>query len=214
MHNGMNISNLRKEYKMSALSEAGLPHDPFMLFGRWFGECMAAGVAEPNAMVLASTAGNLPSARVVLLKELAPNGFIFFTNFESRKGRELAVNPYAALVFFWPELERQVRVEGDVARVGEAYSRDYFNSRPYESRISAVISPQSSVIPSREYLDKLHSNFRNEHSGEHIDKPANWGGFVLIPSRLEFWQGRPDRLHDRIVYEKVGDEWKISRLAP
>lgn len=194
--------------------ENDLPADPLAFFRHWFLESIRARVNEPNAMVLATASGNHPSARVVLLKELDTNGFVFFTNYESRKGRELTENPLASLVFFWPELERQVRVEGKVERIGEASSDEYFTSRPYESRVSALISPQSRVVPSREFLESMHADFISNNSGMNINRPANWGGFVLIPDYIEFWQGRHNRLHDRIVYHKKEDVWEISRLAP
>lgn len=212
--NLMNLNEIRREYKRSALMENDLIADPLLFFRQWFQECISAEVNEPNAMVLATVSGSKVSARVVLLKELDAKGFVFFTNYDSRKGSELALNPAASLVFFWPELERQVRVEGIVERISEASSDEYFNSRPYESRVSALISPQSRVIPSREFLEDLHSDFISNNSEKNINRPASWGGFVLIPDYIEFWQGRPNRLHDRIVYLKVGDVWEISRLAP
>jgi len=210
----MNLNDIRREYKKSVLLENDLPADPLAFFRRWFDECIQAGVNEPNAMVLATVAGSRPSARVVLLKKLDSKGFVFFTNYESRKGLEISDNPAASLVFFWPELERQVRVEGLTERISEESSDEYFNSRPYESRVSASVSPQSQVVPSREYLEKQHSDFIKKNIGIDIMRPTNWGGFVLIPDRIEFWQGRPNRLHDRIVYERAGGNWKISRLAP
>jgi pyridoxamine 5'-phosphate oxidase len=210
----MNLNDIRREYKKSLLLENDLPADPLPFFRQWFLESIKAKVNEPNAMVLATVSGSRPSARVVLLKELDAKGFVIFTNYESRKGSELSANPAASLVFFWPELERQVRVEGNVERISEASSDLYFNSRPYESRVSALISPQSRVVPSREFLENLHSDFISNNPDFNINRPANWGGFVLIPDRIEFWQGRPNRLHDRVVYEKAGGNWKISRLAP
>jgi pyridoxamine 5'-phosphate oxidase len=210
----MNLNDIRKDYKKSVLSENGFPVEPYGFFRKWFEECITASVAEPNAMVLATLSGNRPSARVVLLKELSSKGFVFFTNYESRKGRELAENPAASLVFFWPELERQVRIEGFTERLSEESSDEYFDRRPFESRVSASVSPQSQVVPSREFLEILYGDFIVKSSAVDIKRPANWGGYVLIPDYIEFWQGRQNRLHDRIVYEKVGNEWKISRLAP
>ncbi len=210
----MKLSELRKEYNKLTLLEDELPVNPFDLFRAWFDDCLAYGVAEPNAMVLATASEKRPSARVVLLKELNDEGFVFYTNYDSRKGKELAENKYAALTFFWPEPERQVRVEGEVKLVSNEVSELYFNERPIESRVSASVSPQSRVVPSREYLETLHREFCETHQDGVISKPGNWGGFVLVPDYIEFWQGRPNRLHDRIVYQKVDGGWKTSRLAP
>jgi pyridoxamine 5'-phosphate oxidase len=210
----MNLMNLRKDYKMQELLEKSIPRDPFELFGIWFNDCLEMNVNEPNAMVLATVSGGMPSARVVLLKDFDETGFVFFTNYKSRKGTELVVNPNAALVFFWPELERQVRIEGEVNRISDESSQEYFNSRPFESRVSAAISPQSKVLPSREFLDSLHREYIEQHPDGNIEKPQHWGGFILVPHRIEFWQGRANRLHDRILFGKLSDEWKISRLAP
>jgi len=210
----MNLRSLRKDYKKQELLETNIPADPFELFGTWFNDCIEMNVNEPNAMVLATVSGGMPSARVVLLKDFNGIGFIFFTNYNSRKGIELNANPNAALVFFWPELERQVRVEGEVNRISDETSREYFDSRPFESRVSAVISSQSKVIPSREFLDSLHREYIEQHPDGNIEKPQHWGGFILMPHRIEFWQGRANRLHDRILFEKLCDEWKIIRLAP
>lgn len=211
----MDYKALRKEYKRGELRDDALEKDPMRLFRRWFEQVLHADLEEANAMTLAtSTADGKPSARIVLLKGLDDLGFTFFTNYESRKGVELISNPQAVLLFFWKELERQVRVEGLVHRVSEHESDDYFNSRSIESRISAVISPQSQVIPSRRFLeDKWVEQLKQiEESGIHRLK--NWGGFRLIPHSIEFWQGRTNRLHDRIRYLKMNDHWKISRLAP
>lgn len=161
-----------------------------------------------------STFDGKPSARVMLLKDVSAEGFTFFTNYESKKGRQLLQNSYGALVFFWPELERQVRVEGKIKRISDQLSDKYFRTRPEKSKIGAWASPQSQVIPSRKYLENLKSDFQEEFSGKPISRPPNWGGYTLIPTVIEFWQGRPNRLHDRIQYSFLNELWVTDRLAP
>ena len=211
------IADLRREYVREGLREDDLDPDPFRQFERWFAEAMEASVVETNAMTLATaTADGRPSARIVLLKGLDDLGFVFFTNYESRKGRDLEINPYAALLFYWAELSRQVRVEGVVSRVSVDESVTYFNSRGRASRIGAWASRQSSVIESRAVLDARVAELECEHEGrDDIPLPSYWGGFRLIPDRFEFWHGQPSRLHDRMQYTSRSDgAWKIERLSP
>ncbi|HXF46480.1 MAG TPA: pyridoxamine 5'-phosphate oxidase [Burkholderiaceae bacterium] len=210
----MSIADLRTEYKRGALDEAHADPDPIRQFRRWFDEALAAEVAEPNAMALATAdAAGRPSARVVLLKGFDERGFVFFTNYESRKGVELTANPQAALLFFWPELERQVRIEGGVERVADEESDEYYRSRPLASRIGAWASPQSRVISSRAWLMARAAEMGLRH-GTNPPRPPFWGGFRVLPHALEFWQGRPSRLHDRLRYTRQETGWKRERLAP
>ncbi len=208
------IAQLRKNYTFGQLSETEVPENPLPLFQLWFDQAIKAQCPEPNSMTLATAdkAGN-PSARIVLLKGADQNGFTFFTNYESQKGKDLAVRPQAALLFHWHELERQVRIKGDVERVEAAQSDVYYHSRPPESRIGAWASPQSAVIPNREFLEEAESRFKAEF-GDEPPRPKHWGGYRLHPTEVEFWQGRPSRLHDRIHYQLVNGAWKITRLAP
>ena len=208
------IAQLRKNYTLGQLSETEVPNQPLPLFQLWFNQAIKAECPEPNSMTLATAdqAGN-PSARIVLLKGADENGFTFFTNYESQKGKELAIRPQAALLFHWHELERQVRIKGIVEKVDATESDQYFHSRPPASRIGAWASPQSSAIPSREFLEAAEQRFKAEF-GENPPRPEHWGGYRLRPTEIEFWQGRPSRLHDRIHYQLKGDRWEISRLAP
>ena len=208
------IAQLRKNYTLGQLSETEVPHQPLPLFQVWFDQAIKAECPEPNSMTLATAdqAGN-PSARIVLLKGADENGFTFFTNYESQKGKELAARPQAALLFHWHELERQVRIKGMVEKVDAAESDQYFHSRPPASRIGAWASPQSSPIPNREFLEAAEQRFKTEF-GESPPRPEHWGGYRLRPTEIEFWQGRPSRLHDRIHYQLKGDLWEINRLAP
>lgn len=207
------ISNLRKNYEKGELLEKKIDRNPFRQFETWFDEILKSNIYEPNAMILATALNNLPSARVVLLKGFSENGFKFFTNYLSRKGKELEQNNNAALLFYWMEFERQVRIEGIIEKISKAESLEYFNSRPLESRYGALASNQSEVIPDREYLKKKFIQLKEQY-GNNPPMPENWGGFILKPRLFEFWQGRPNRLHDRIVYEKVSNVWKIYRLSP
>lgn len=207
------ISNLRKNYEKGELLEKKIDRNPFRQFETWFDEILKSNIYEPNAMILATALNNLPSARVVLLKGFSENGFKFFTNYRSRKGKELEQNNNAALLFYWMEFERQVRIEGIIEKISKAESLEYFNSRPLESRYGALASNQSEVIPDREYLKKKFIQLKEQY-GNNPPMPENWGGFILKPRLFEFWQGRPNRLHDRIVYEKVSNVWKIYRLSP
>lgn len=207
------IAHLRNEYKSRKLDREDLDSDPIQQFEKWLSEAIVSELKEPTAMTLATVNENgYPSARIVLLKFVNQNGFAFFTNYDSRKGKELAQSENAALVFYWGELERQVRVEGQIQKVDEEISEKYFNSRPEKSRISAIISPQSEVIPDRKYLENKVEEFLSQK--REIKRPENWGGYLVIPKRIEFWQGRESRLHDRFIYEKTSNNWKIFRLAP
>ncbi len=211
-----NIADIRINYAKLALSEDSVAAHPIDQFNTWLQEALQAEASEATAMVLSTVnAGGKPSARVVLLKEVAAAGFTFFTNYTSRKGQELAQNPSAALTFFWPALERQVRVEGTVVKVDAQVSDAYYHSRPKESQIGAWASPQSQPIATREELEEADKAYTAKFSAtSEIPRPEHWGGYQLQPERIEFWQGRPSRLHDRIVYEWQQDTWHIVRLAP
>jgi pyridoxamine 5'-phosphate oxidase len=208
------IAQLRKNYTFGQLSETEVPANPLDLFQTWFDQAVKSQCPEPNSMTLATAdqAGN-PSARIVLLKGADQEGFTFFTNYQSQKGKELAVRPQAALLFHWHELERQVRIKGIVERVSNAQSDAYFHSRPAASRIGAWASPQSSEIPSREFLEEAEKEFAQQF-GDKPPRPEHWGGYRLKPVEIEFWQGRPSRLHDRIQYQLKDSQWRIARLAP
>lgn len=211
----VDIAKLRREYSLKSLNESEVSADPIAQFEFWLNEAIESQLPEPNAMTLAtSTFEGKPSARVVLLKQFNTEGFSFFTNYDSRKGKNLLQNPYAAINFYWPELERQVRIEGKVAKVSDSESDKYFRTRPEKSKIGAWASPQSSVIPSRRYLENLMSDFDEEFHKKSIVRPKNWGGYILKPTLFEFWQGRPNRLHDRIQYSFINEKWVIERLAP
>jgi pyridoxamine 5'-phosphate oxidase len=211
-----NIADIRKEYKLRTLSEKDVHPDPLKQFDQWWQEAVRSDLEEVNAMTLATaTADGMPDARIVLLKGFDENGFAFFTNYNSAKGHQLLENPRASLVFFWAALERQVRLSGLVRLAAAAANDAYFNSRPEGSRIGAWASPQSEVIESRDWLEKNEEKLKNELKGDTIRRPAHWGGYVVKPTRMEFWQGRPSRLHDRILYTLGSNgQWKIERLAP
>ena len=211
-----NIADIRKEYKLQTLSEDDVSKDPIDQFDKWWQEAVHSGIDEVNAMTLATTtADGMPDARIVLLKGFDATGFTFFTNYDSAKGQQLLENPRATLVFFWKELERQVRISGLVSLTSEKISDDYFNSRPEGSRLGAWASPQSKPIESREWLEANEKKLREEYAGGPVTRPPHWGGYLVKPVRIEFWQGRPSRLHDRISFSLQGNgKWKIERLAP
>jgi pyridoxamine 5'-phosphate oxidase len=210
----MNIADLRKDYKVASLAEQDVAASPFAQFEKWLNEAIAAELPEPNAMTLATVGdNNRPSTRIVLIKEFDQRGPVWFTNYQSRKGRELAANKFAAIQFHWVELERVVRIEGTVEKISDAESDAYFNSRPLDSRIGAWASPQSEVISSRAVLVGRAAEYAAKFMLK-PPRPPHWGGYRLIPDRFEFWQGRSSRLHDRILYSLQNKAWAISRLAP
>lgn len=209
------IADIRKDYKLKQLRESEVSPDPFKQFDLWWNEVLTAEITEPNAMTLSTaSADGVPSARIVLLKGIANGAFLFFTNYNSYKAKDLLENPRACLVFFWKELERQVRITGMVEQTDADTSDGYFNSRPEASRIGAWASPQSQVIESREWLEKNEIEFTRRFESNPLVRPAYWGGFLVKPITIEFWQGRPNRLHDRLQYQLTDDQWKIERLAP
>ncbi len=210
------VADLRREYTLYGLAEKDLEKTPLAQFQLWFDQVLAAGLSEPNAMTLATAdASGAPSARIVLLKGFDEQGFVFFTNYLSAKGKQLLENPRASLVFFWQELERQVRVSGDMERTSREESEVYFRSRPRESQIGAHVSRQGEVISSRDELEKKLAAVEKDFAGRDVPLPEYWGGYRLLPQSVEFWQGRPSRLHDRIRYSRrAGNDWKIERLCP
>jgi pyridoxamine 5'-phosphate oxidase len=221
------IADIRKDYKLASLEEADVAANPIDQFTRWWNEAVASQIDEVNAMTLATVnAAGVPAARIVLLKGYNPNGFIFFTNYESDKGKNLAQNPNAAIVFFWKELERQIRIEGTVQKVSAEESDRYFNSRPASSRIGAWASPQSAVIENRLVIEQNVERYSSIFANDSIERPDHWGGYIVKPRSIEFWQGRSSRLHDRIRYTieasaynaatdtRFDANWKIERLAP
>jgi pyridoxamine 5'-phosphate oxidase len=214
----MDLAALRKEYTRASLDEATADHDPYALFARWFDEASKGGLPEPHAMTLATVeqvapGDARPATRVVLMKGFDQRGFVFYTNYESAKGRELAATPFASLHFFWPELERQVRIDGAVGQVEAAASDAYYRSRPLGSRHGAWASPQSQTIAGREWLERRLAEVVERH-GDDPPRPPHWGGYRVEPAMFEFWQGRPSRLHDRLRYQRGADGWRIERLAP
>jgi pyridoxamine 5'-phosphate oxidase len=212
----MELAELRRDYTRAGLQESDVAADPLAQFKIWFQQALDAKVPEPNAMTLCTVdQEGQPSGRIVLLKGLDERGFMFFTNYESSKGRELAGNPKASLVFFWPELERQVRVQGTCSKLGRAEAETYFRSRPLGSRLSAHVSRQSSTIAGRAYLEQRLEEVKQMYPGEEVPLPEYWGGYALQPHTLEFWQGRPSRLHDRLRYTGGGTGgWSLARLSP
>ncbi len=209
------LHSMRREYDSGTLREQEMAADPMVMFARWLEEAIAGGIDEPNAMTLATaTPGGRPSARVVLLKEMRADGFAFFTNYLSRKGEELRANPQAALVFDWHVMARQVRIEGVVEQLPPEESDAYYLSRPENARIGAWSSPQSNIVHGRAELDALQREVERRFEQEALPRPAHWGGYLVRPERIEFWHGRPDRMHDRLVYVSGVGGWSLQRLAP
>jgi len=209
------LADIRVEYSKRELSLKKVSDDPFAEFGVWMDEALASEVHEPTAMTLSTvSADGRPTSRVVLLKGFDSDGFVFYTNYKSRKGRQLADNPFAVINFFWPELERQVNVSGRTERVSDEESDEYFQSRPFTSRVGAWASHQSEKIESKASVMASAAALMLKYATGHVPRPPHWGGYRLVPDRFEFWQGRPSRLHDRICYELEGEQWSISRLSP
>lgn len=212
----MNLHDIRKDYSWGALEEDKVNADPFKQFTIWFEQYTTFEVPDNTAMVV-STIGSdgFPRSRVVLLKELTADAFIFYTNYHSQKGKAIAANDAVSLLFFWPEMERQIRVVGRAKKITEEKSAAYFNKRPFESRVSAIISPQSEVVPNRNHLEETYFKFLQAHDEDTpLEKPPYWGGIAVYPQEFEFWQGRVSRLHDRLRYSKKAEGWQIERLAP
>jgi pyridoxamine 5'-phosphate oxidase len=212
----MNIADIRKDYKLQSLSEADVEKTPKEQFDKWWGDAVKSDITEVNAMTLATADEHgIPDARIVLLKGYDENGFVFFTNYNSTKGSELMKNEKACLVFFWKELERQVRITGITEKVSEAESTAYFNSRPYGSKVGAWASPQSSIVAGTNWLNQNFEKYTQQFANKEVTRPSHWGGYRVLPFKIEFWQGRPSRMHDRILYTKqTAGNWKIERLAP
>ena len=208
------ISHLRKNYSLNELNENQIGMDPFLLFDTWFKNAKESGVLEPNAMAVSTFTNQKVHSRILLLKDYNTEGFSFFTNYESNKGIELSKKPFASMLFFWDRLERQIRIEGSVKKLSTKLSTEYFHSRPIDSQIGAWASNQSRVVESREKLEEQFLLFKKKFEGKKIPKPKHWGGYILIPELFEFWQGRPNRLHDRILFIKSKKKWSRRRLSP
>ncbi len=210
---GRQFFDHRQDYSLSELREDHLPEHPMRLLEQWSNDAVEMNHPEPLAFALSTTSpAGQPSSRIVLLKEITDGGLVFFTNYLSRKGEEIAKNPFVAAHFFWPLLQRQIRIEGKAEKTSEALSDQYFNQRPLESRIAAIISPQSKIVPSRRWLEEAFENAKE--TNKTIKRPKHWGGYEIKPHQIEFWQGRPNRLHDRLVYTLINETWHIYRLAP
>lgn len=209
------IAKIRRDYSLEELDESTVSKNPFEQFSAWMNEAIKANILDPSAMILAtSNKENVPSLRTVLLKGVEADGFIFYTNYESRKASELNENPKASILFFWKEFERQIRISGMVEKISTQQSEEYFRSRPYDSQLGAWASNQSSEIPNRNYLERKFEDYKKDFKGREVPLPPFWGGYKLLPEYFEFWQGRDSRLHDRILFVKEDDGWKIVRLAP
>lgn len=209
------VASIRKDYQLASLDESQVGNDPILFFAKWFEEAQQAQVLEVNAMTLATIdVNNFPDARIVLLKGFDEKGFTFFTNYYSQKGQSLLANPKAALVFFWQELERQVRIQGFVEKLSDIENDDYFNSRPEASKLGAWSSPQSQIISERALLDENFQRYKLQFNKKSIPRPTHWGGYRVTPNTIEFWQGRSSRMHDRIVFQRKGASWEKFRLAP
>lgn len=208
-------TQLRNEYKLKTLNESDVNPNPFKQFNIWMDEAISSAITEPTAMVLATVGKNMqPSARMVLLKEIKPEGFVFYSNYESKKGNQIEENHYGSLLFYWGDLEKQIRIEGRLEKTSEEISDEYYLSRPAKSRIGSWASPQSREIPDRKSLETKQAEYEHKFGGHLPPRPKNWGGYILTPYIFEFWQGRPNRLHDRIEYYLDDNNWKIRRLAP
>jgi|ERR1019366_4738266 pyridoxamine 5'-phosphate oxidase len=209
------INSLRHDFSKQKLNESDVNDNPILQFEKWFKEAVDTHVNEPNAMsVSTATIDGKPSSRILLLRNFNEDGFVFYTNYTSRKGSEIVDNPHCALLFFWPELERQVRIEGTLQKQTAAESDIYFNTRPRGSKLGAWTSEQSKIIPSRDVLEQKYEKLSKKYADDNIPRPSYWGGFLLKPVSIEFWQGRPSRLHDRILYTLENNSWVINRLAP
>ena len=208
------LKDIRNEYQKSVLDDAQLTDEPLAFFQRWLNEAISVGVLEPTAMVLATVRDDAPDTRIVLLKEIGSEGFIFYTNYLSQKGRQIEKNRQVALNFFWPELERQIRIRGTAVQIDQKKSANYFESRPRDSQLGAWASMQSKEIANRDELEKQFDNAKKRFENQPIPKPDHWGGYLVKPDEIEFWQGRPNRLHDRIMYQKSKEKWLIKRLQP
>ena len=215
MDEKINLAGMRMNYTSAPFDKAHVLKNPIAQFKVWFDEAVLSKIEEPNAMTLATASNEgMPNARIVLLKEFDKKGFVFYTNYESQKGKELEKNTTAVLLFFWKELVRQVRINGSVKKISHEESNEYFHSRPRESQLGAWASEQSSRIPNRKFLENKFTSFQNKFDRKEIPLPPFWGGYRVLPTEIEFWQGRENRLHDRILYSLIEDEWKISRLSP
>lgn len=211
----MDLNNFRKDYTLDKLSVSEMHQDPIAQFSIWLEHAASSNITEPNAMFLSTVSeSSVPASRTVLLKEVSAKGFVFFTNYNSRKARHMELNNQVALLFYWGLLERQVRIEGVSEKISPEQSDKYFESRPEGSKLGAWASPQSEIIPNRTYLETLEEDYRKMFSNKPVKRPSHWGGYIVIPFLMEFWQGRKNRLHDRIEYVKKGNIWAIHRLAP
>lgn len=209
------LKHFRREYLIGKIDEKDLLEDPYYQFMEWLEDATRSGIDDPNAMTLATVGSSgRPSIRTVLLKDARKDGYVFVTHYNSRKAKDLAINKFAAIAFFWPGLERQIRIEGKTEQLSSAESDELFNTRPAESRIAAIISPQSQVLESRDQLEEKYSQYRKLFSEENLKRPEYWGGYILRPDYYEFWQGRENRLNDRVCYLPDGEGWRKQRLAP